>query len=54
MIIASKEALKYRRFGVLFYLPIVFFSMHISYGLGYLKGIYKVLFKKSFQVQTSR
>ena len=35
-------------------MPYIFFNIHVSYGWGYLKGIYKVLFNKSFNVKSNR
>jgi len=36
------------------YLPLVFATIHFCYGWGYLCGIGKVLFKRSFNVETNR
>lgn len=35
-------------------LPYVFFNIHISYGWGYLTGIYKILMNKKINVKTNR
>jgi hypothetical protein len=35
-------------------MPYVFFNVHLSYGFGYLRGIFKVLGKKSFNVKANR
>lgn len=48
------EARKNNRLSLTFILPIVFFNIHLSYGIGYLIGIIKVLAKSSFQVKSSR
>lgn len=47
-----KEILKHKRNIIVF--PVVFFLIHMSYGSGYLKGIYKIIAKQSFSVKTSR
>lgn len=36
------------------YLPVVFATIHLSYGIGYLHGIGKLLFKRPFNVETNR
>lgn len=38
----------------LFILVATFFTIHVSYGWGYLVGIYKILMKKSFVAQSNR
>lgn len=51
---STKEFFKHRKSLLFFYLPLVFIFIHTSYGLGYIKGIYKLIFNKSFQVQANR
>lgn len=41
---------KYKKTGLLIYMPIIFATLHISYGWGYLKG----LFKKNITVNVNR
>ena len=48
------SAIKYKRPALVLYMPYTFFNIHISYGIGYIKGIYKVLFNKKFDVKTNR
>ena len=36
------------------YLPVVFATIHLSYGIGYLHGIGKLLLKRPFTVETNR
>lgn len=36
------------------YLPYVYINIHIAYGWGYLRGIYKILTKKPFNVKSNR
>lgn len=40
--------------NMIFILPVVFGIIHFAYGIGYLYGIYKVIFYKSFNVTSSR
>jgi len=46
-----KEAKSFQEF---LYLLIIFPLIHFSYGWGYLCGIFKILFKRSFVVETNR
>lgn len=39
---------------LLFVLPFVFFTIHVSYGWGYLCGIFKLIFKQRFAVNVNR
>ncbi len=48
------QAKRHRKPALIWYMPYTFFNIHISYGTGYLVGLYKVLFNKKFQVQTNR
>lgn len=50
------EAIKYRNFRLIFLLPYVFFVIHLSYGWGYLVGIFKFLLlnMKSSNVNVNR
>ena len=36
------------------YLPLAFTTMHLSYGIGYLQGIYKILLKQPFKIEYNR
>ncbi len=47
-------AIKERRLGYVFLMPYLFFIIHCSYGIGYMKGLYKVLLKKDFVVNVNR
>ena len=35
-------------------MPYIFFNMHVSYGYGYMVGLYKLLFNKQFDVRVNR
>ena len=48
-----KISVRHHRIVLLFYMPITYFTVHFSYGWGYIKGIYKVLFNKPFNVQVN-
>lgn len=49
-----KESLQSGEWRLSVILPVVFFVIHISYGWGYLEGIYKILMKRSFNVNINR
>lgn len=48
-----KSAGKTRKWSCLFIMPYIFLNMHISYGIGYLKGIYNLALHKSFEVKSN-
>ena len=52
--IGLQQSLKYKRSGLLFYLPITFFCIHFSYGWGYFVGLWKVLTRKTFGASVTR
>lgn len=54
LFVSLKAACRKGRFGLLFILPYVFFRIHISYGIGYLEGIFRVLLHRSFMVSSNR
>ncbi len=49
-----KSMKKTGRYGLLIYQPIIYFVVHVSYGFGYLAGIYKVIFNKPFNAESNR
>ena len=49
-----KSARKTGKWGCVFIMPYIFLTMHISYGSGYLRGMYNLLFHKSFEVKVNR
>jgi glycosyltransferase involved in cell wall biosynthesis len=53
-IIGMKKAMFYKDIKIGYYLPITFFIIHISYGWGYITGIYKIITKTKFQAQVNR
>ena len=54
IVIGVKKAIKYHKIALIWYMPFTFFNIHISYGIGYLTGLYKLLFNKKFEVQSNR
>ena len=54
ILIGVKKAVEYKKPALIWYMPFTFLNIHVSYGVGYLYGIYKVIFKKPFQVHTNR
>lgn len=49
-----KGSRKWADWKFYFVMPWVFFVVHCSYGVGYWHGLYKVMFKKSFQAEVNR
>lgn len=49
-----KTALRKKRFALAFYMPYIFLNLHLSYGFGYIKGLYKVLTNKKMTVNVNR
>jgi len=52
--ISIQKAVELNDFNLLFLLPIVFLSIHLSYGTGYWLGLFKVVLKQKFSVEVSR
>lgn len=49
-----REAVRMKDWKMIFTLPYVFLVMHAAYGLGYWKGIYNLIFKRPFRVESNR
>ena len=49
-----KCARKTGKWGCMFIMPYIFLNMHISYGIGYIHGLWKILTHKSFSVKVNR
>ena len=49
-----RSALEKEDWSLFFILPVVFLSIHLAYGFGYLIGIYKVVFRRKFNVIENR
>ena len=54
IVIGVRKAFSHHKPALVWYMPYTFFNIHISYGIGYLTGLYKVLFNKRFEVQVNR
>lgn len=54
MTIGCKYATKLKRPILTVLMPYVFANVHLSYGYGYLRGIYKILANKKFNVESNR
>lgn len=49
-----KSAKKTGKWGCIFIMPYIFLNMHISYGIGYLHGLWKIVNHKEFNVKANR
>lgn len=54
LVVGMMGAIRTRRFAVMLIMPYIFLNIHMSYGLGYLMGIFKVLVGRSFNVKSNR
>lgn len=54
MILGIKMAKKHQSALLVLAMPFTFFILHFSYGIGYIHGIIKILFKQSFNVTINR
>ena len=54
MAIGCKSAAKFKKLLLVPMMPYVFANVHLSYGYGYLAGIYKVVMNKKFNVKSNR
>lgn len=50
----AKSVKRTKRFGLFFYQPFTYFTVHTSYGWGYLAGIYKIIMHKPFNAESNR
>ncbi len=49
-----KSAFKENDWKLIIFIPLIFIVIHISYGFGYLIGIYKIIFKEKITVHINR
>ena len=49
-----KSIKKTKKWGLLLYQPLLYFTVHVSYGWGYIVGIYKILLHKPFNAESNR
>ena len=54
LVVGSMGAIRTHNPIMILLMPYVFFNVHLSYGYGYLKGIFKVLCHRSFNVKPNR
>jgi hypothetical protein len=54
MMIGLKLSRKHQSAALVLAMPFTFFILHLSYGIGYIHGIIKLLFKKPFSVTINR
>ena len=52
--IGISRAKRYKKIALVWYIPYTFLNIHLSYGIGYLVGLYKVIFHRNFCVHTNR
>lgn len=53
LFIGMKKAIQFKRFSLWLLMPYVFLNVHLSYGWGYLVGLYKILFHLKFSVTSN-
>lgn len=53
-VIGCKYAMNLKKPKLVLLLPYVFLNIHLSYGYGYLAGIYKIVMGKNFNVESNR
>ena len=49
-----ENAIKLHKPALALYMPYTFLNIHLSYGIGYFTGIYKLMFHKKFEVKANR
>ena len=54
LVVGGMGAVRTRTLAVMPLMPYVFLNIHLSYGFGYLRGIFKVLGNRSFNVNSNR
>ena len=52
--IGIKESLRTKKWGLILLMPWLYLNIHLSYGWGYLVGIWKLITKQSFAAQLNR
>lgn len=50
----TKSVKKSKNYVLFLYQPLTYIIMHVGYGVGYLVGIYKILFNKAFNAEPNR
>lgn len=54
LMVGISKAVQTQRVALAWYMPYVFLNLHLSYGFGYMKGLYKVLTHKKMTVKVNR
>ena len=54
LVVGMMGTIRTRNFAVMLVMPYIFLNIQLSYGFGYLRGIFKVLGGKSFNVKSNR
>lgn len=54
MLFSLKSSFRGKRWKLQFVMPVIFFTIHVSYGWGYLVGIFNILTRKPFKAKTNR
>ena len=54
LVVGMMGAIRARRFAVMPLMPYVFLNIHLSYGFGYLRGIFKVCGNGKYNVESNR
>lgn len=54
IIIGIKKGAEHNKPSLIAYMPYTFFNIHMSYGIGYIIGVGKILMNKSFNVNINR
>ncbi|MEG2820511.1 MAG: glycosyltransferase family 2 protein, partial [Muribaculaceae bacterium] len=52
--IGFKESIRCKKTSLILIMPIIFSAIHISYGVGYINGIFKILAQKPFNAESNR
>jgi glycosyltransferase involved in cell wall biosynthesis len=52
--IGCNKARKWDRISLMMWMPLIFFIIHYAYGWGYIKGIFKIITKQPFNVESNR
>ena len=54
LVVGSMSAIRTHKAIMILLMPWVFLNVHLSYGFGYMRGIFKVLGKRSYHVESNR
>ena len=54
LFIGLQQSIKYKHWGLLYYLPVTFFCIHLTYGWAYIVGVYKIVTHSKFHATINR